>query len=177
MRYGMLVFAICMLCVPFVLAESGSTGLAHASSRISLPDISGSVFTAPASLSPSGGFTQIAYYVRKSTNKVIKGVMPVTGGQVNITDTDILIFTFQAKYTGPAGSIGMIDLYNYGGSYPLNGTPRVDAAITIPAGSSGTLTSPPYWFNWGNNGLKHFTLEFWGNQTGIAVPVTINVLV
>lgn len=184
MRYGILVIAVCMLCLPFVLAESDlllaesvPTGSVHTTSGITLPDISLPRFSAPVSAAnPSGEVTAITFSIRKDDMRVIKGAMPVTGGTLNITNQEILVFTFTGKYTGPAGTYGMLDLYNYGGSYPIKGVPRVDGAIIIPAGKSGTLTSPPYWFAFANNGTYGYSLELFGNKTLAAfVPITVKV--
>lgn len=175
LRYSILVFAICMLCSSFVSAE-WVPGTVESSTGMILPEVSLSPWDS-ATVNPTGQITAITYIIRQANNNVTKRSLPVTGGTVNITNSEILFFRFTGKYTGPKGTLGMLDLYNYGGSYPLNGTKRVDAAIAIPAGSSGTLTSPPYWFgmNNTNNRSYGYTLELFGNKSLILVPITVKV--
>jgi len=175
MRYGMLVFIVCMICAPFTLAESGSTDPVPRESSLSLPDASVHVFSATKTAFPSQAITSIVYFNRTSLGKIIRGTIPVSPGNTStivIRSTDILVFKITGKYTGPAGTYAMMDWYNYFDQYPMNGTKRVDAAIIIPTGSSGTLNPPPYWYNYrvGNNS---FTLEMWGNKTAVMQFFTV----
>lgn len=166
LKFGILAFVVCMLCVPFALAESSLTAPVYTSSGISLPDISGYNFV-PAPVSPSGRITGITYYIRKSNWNVVKGgIPPDSVGRINITNSEILVFNVTAKYTGPAGTIGMLDMYN-SGTYPIPGIQRADAAVIIPAGKSGTLISVPFWFGQSNanNGTYTIAFELWGNKT------------
>jgi hypothetical protein len=170
-RYGILAFAVCLLCVPLMSAQSGSDEFAPAVSIISLPDTSANELFASDGAYPAQTITQIKYYVRKTNYNVAVGTLPVTGGAVKIKSYEIISFKITGNYDGPKGTFAMMDWVSR--RYPMDGVLRVDAATVIPAGSSGTLTPTPIWFA-GNIGNYSYGLEFFGNKTDVFIPIYVN---
>jgi hypothetical protein len=144
---------------------------------LTLPNSAGVVIdpNAPTLTATTLTVSYINAYVRRSGQTVLKTTVPVTGGTVSISSSDILSFSITAKYTGVAGTYGMMDLYNIGGTYPMKSVPRVDSAAILASGTATNMRSPPYWFDFANTGTYTLELEIWGGGSLKLVPITIVV--
>lgn len=173
-RCGILAIAICVLCMPYVLAASYPPDTAPVITGISLPDLPLHLSGRDSAPPPSLAFTQITYFNRTADKTVVTGRLPLAGGTLLIRSHDIITFRINGRYTGPAGTYAMLDLFNLG-THPLRGVKRVDAAVIINAGTTGILTSPPYWFN-GSTGDYGLVAEFYGNRTNKTSRINLHVI-